>query len=367
MGERTLLSTTADAKERLPNTDLTDPSRRIWIFTTACLPWLTGTAVNPLLRAAHLQRGRAKGLVTLVVPWLDAGDQDKVFPKGVCFERQEEQEAHVRAWLARADLAAESESIAVAFYPGRYHGEFGSIFPMGDLTAMVPDADADVCVLEEPEHLNWFKGEGAPWCDKFNYVIGIIHTNYMFYAWQQPGGLLKSEAVRWHSSWMVRAYCHRILKLSAALQTFAPAKEIIVNTHGVRKTFLDIGMEAERSDFFEGGRGAYFIGKMLWSKGADRLLPLLRAARRRRGHNYCMDIYGSGPDAAAVREKAGEYKLDLTFHEGVDHATLGDYRVLVNPSTSEVLCTTVAEALAMGKFVIIARHPSNEFFFQEHN
>ena len=67
----------------------------IWIVTTAALPWRTGTAMNPLLRALYLIK-MSKKEVTLVIPWLtSAGDRHQVY-KGHSFQTTQDQEKWIR-------------------------------------------------------------------------------------------------------------------------------------------------------------------------------------------------------------------------------------------------------------------------------
>ena len=164
--------------------DLTLPGRHVHIVTTAALPWMTGTAVNPLLRAAYLHRrlmainngqlpplpsnnlttsslkegsssGSMASWVTLVVPWLELPvDQEEVY-NGRVFESMEEQEAYIRGWLrADAGMPDAADGLSIVFYPARYHSQLHSVFAMGDIIDQLPEQERhhlDVCILEEPE------------------------------------------------------------------------------------------------------------------------------------------------------------------------------------------------------------------------
>jgi digalactosyldiacylglycerol synthase len=188
---------------------------------------------------------------------------------------------------------------------------------------------------------------------------------------------------------MVRAYCDKVIKLSPVLQAYAPEKEIVDNVHGIRQEFLNMAKPS--------GNQAYFIGKLLWAKGLDRLLDLQVFYKKKTGDYFAMDVYGSGPEEKAIQQAylgnaataafeesegsnssgsasplASYYKraprrqaLPVAFLGRLDHAKVPvAYKIFVNPSVTEVLCTTTAEALAMGKFVVIPNHASNIFFQQ---
>jgi hypothetical protein len=202
-----------------PQSDLSLPGRHIHIVTTAALPWFTGTAVNPLLRAAYLHRktqeinahnATRRRWVTLLIPWLELPEDQKLLYNGRVFASAKEQERYIRDWLIQEadmpDAACEEKGLEILFYPGRYHTGLGSIFAMGDIIDTIVNSDAtnttipgnttssdanqtsplvaiveprqlDVCILEEPEHCNWYRAPGDGWTKRFHYVVGIVHTS----------------------------------------------------------------------------------------------------------------------------------------------------------------------------------------------
>lgn len=276
------------------------------------------------------------------------------------------------------------------------------------------------------------------------------------------------------SAAMIKAYCHKVIKLSAVLHAFAPEKEVTENVHGVRNEFIQVD---DDYSFDDANGEIYFIGKLLWAKGLNILLDLQEHYKEMTGEYFPVNVYGSGPDQDGIQRaylvrwpqklKGAEFQdiamirqnlftrlftwmnrrrpkrrasaeqlykeillvleelstkarksveglpkmlsdqveeipvkfreamenltadlskatsqltdiglprtlyelrqqpVPATFHGRVDHAALkGSHKIFVNPSVSEVLCTTTAEALAMGKFVIIPVHPSNTFFLR---
>ncbi|KAL7552678.1 hypothetical protein ACHAWF_015906 [Thalassiosira exigua] len=459
-----------DDEDITPQSNLLLPNRSIYVVTTAALPWRTGTAVNPLLRAAYLSR-RAKEInnqtsfvqsgenhnctydvppqqmVTLVVPWLELEeDRLELYGRDRLFADMQEQECYIREWLrsdaGMGDVADAVTGLRIIFYPARYHPGLKSIFAMGDICAALQNATggdslADAaCILEEPEHLNWYRHPGEGWTKVFGYVVGIVHTNYVEYAGTQFHGLWTAPAIQVMSSAMIRAYCHKVIKLSGVLQSYAPEKESIENVHGVREDFIAEGERralssiTKRLPLDEGVEGqVYYIGKILWAKGFEQMLELEEFYHDCTGLYFAIDVYGGGPEEGEIkrafhgrrngkdRRESGrgskdesesedesesdleglqslsreyiakklrsiklsppEFEIPKTLHEWrrraipanflgpVDHASLGNkYKVFVNPSISEVLCTTTFEALAMGKFAIIPYHESNKFFMQ---
>ena len=408
----------ASIDEKKKRKSLRDPGRSVAIVTTASLPWMTGTAVNPLLRAAYLAKRGAHD-VTLVVPWLPPAEQALIHPS-VIFQTPEAQAAYVRQWV-QDRCGFSPTNMKLDFYPGRYATDKYSIIPVGDVSAYITSPKRrDVAILEEPEHLNWYHS-GGRWSDTFEHVVGVVHTNYLEDARLEQHGEVKEAAMRFVNSWVSRMHCHKIIKLSDAVQDFPRSQTM--NVHGVSPVFLEVGRRkataaaqaraaeadpdaaaaqavghtvgralaslgarAERagagSERSESGIAAFaeavHPSREVFTKGATSSAggvgqgfhELLQCVEE---HNASasgasfpleMDVFGSGEDFSDVSSTSAAKRLPLTFKGRADHASdqMHDYKVFVNPSLSDVVATTTAEALAMGKFAIVAQHPSNAFF-----
>lgn len=343
--------------------DFTRQFERVAVVTTAAPPWLTGTAVNPAIRAAYLQNMGHD--VTLVVPFIPPAQQSSIFSEGIEFPTPPDQlPALMEAIDKRVDFPL--HGLKVIFYPGRYDTVLGSIIPEGNVQEYVPE-ETNLVILEEPEHLTWYH-TGRRWTKAFPHVVGIMHTNYVDYI-SRTAGKAAAGTIQQLNRFLVGQHVQLAIKLSDAVQTLP--RQVTCFVHGVAGSFLKTGDQVKEASekqetFFT--KDAYFLGKVLWAKGYQELIDIFTASS-----DACLragipqphiDIFGSGADLASIKREAERKQLSMTFHGPIDHMSpdMREYRAFVNPSTSDVVATTSAEALAMGKWLIVPRHACNVFF-----
>jgi digalactosyldiacylglycerol synthase len=215
-----------------------------------------------------------------------------------------------------------------------------------------------------------------------------MHTNYVDYA-RRMAGDTAAATLRRLNRFLCRQHTHKVIKLSDAVQDLPRQETCFV--HGVSNGFLAVGdsiAEAGRPNKLGSDdeskkrnvdqqsslstpvftKGAYFLGKALWAKGFGELVDRctehkVHCEARGRCADF-IDAYGMGPQLEAIKQEVHRRGLALRFLGPKDHLSpeIAAYRTFVNPSTSDVVATTSAEALAMGKWLVVPLHPCNEFF-----
>ena len=315
--------------------------KTVGIVATSALPWRTGTSINPLMRAFYLARRNMA--VTLYLPWVDGKQQAGLFSRHMVCATKEAQEAYSRAYLPRSYCP----NLRIVFYPGKYFPKIGSILPLVSPARFA--ASCDWLLLEEPEHLHWLYPFSC-YGKRMGRITGIVLTNYSFFA--QRGGKFFQRLFNHYNSWVARWHCHDLIRIGAGITNFPWARTLNVN--GVHPDFFQVPRPGFHS------RSAYFMGTMLWEKGYKELIDLLGSV-----HSGGIDIYGDGMDRQAILKyaKANRVRFVCKGRSTNPPQDLAGYKILINTSRSEGLCTVTADALAMGKFVILPRHPSNAFFY----
>ncbi|MCL1127949.1 glycosyltransferase [Shewanella surugensis] len=320
--------------------------KSIYIITTASLPWRTGTSINPLYRSICL--AKMENNVTLLLPWLNRKSQQQLYHQE--FKSTSELVSFINEEIK------DSKLINIEFYQARLITLSGlqSIYPKERIDRIIPFCET--LIIEEPERLlllTLFKRL------KFNpnNIIGVIHTNYDYFLIKHYPKWVRN-VLRLYTTFLMNKYCHRIIHLSKVTQkTFNNGEILPIN--GVRKEYFST-LHLSKPD-----TSVYFIGKVIWEKGFKELIDLMSYANL----NLTIDCYGNGHNKQQIIQYANKNNVNLNIHSTITHPAhdLQRYKIFINPSYSEVLCTTTLEAIAMGKWVLIPKHISNDYFYQFKN
>eukprot|EP00520_Triparma_pacifica_P007506 CAMPEP_0118666104 /NCGR_PEP_ID=MMETSP0785-20121206/19017_1 /TAXON_ID=91992 /ORGANISM="Bolidomonas pacifica, Strain CCMP 1866" /LENGTH=235 /DNA_ID=CAMNT_0006560353 /DNA_START=404 /DNA_END=1108 /DNA_ORIENTATION=- len=147
------------------------------------------------------------------------------------FPTTHHQKVYIKNWLHSNSIPPSIiQSLKIHFYPSRYHPGHHSIFSISDtisqalsvncgitLENVTNETKGDVIILEEPEHLNWYRIPSQThksFRTAFAYSIGIIHTNYIAYISQHYARFFGARVgVKAVSEALVKANCDVVVKL----------------------------------------------------------------------------------------------------------------------------------------------------------
>ncbi|WP_086933209.1 glycosyltransferase [Agarilytica rhodophyticola] len=316
--------------------------RDVTIITTACLPWFTGTSINPMIKASELSKNNI--CVKLMVPWLSLEDQKKIY--SVQFNSQKEQLDYINSYLDEHNYSR----MDIIFYDGAYIPWYG-IVPSEKFLDKVPVNN--YLILEEIDHLLINK----PFAKFLRArpdlrIMGVIHTNYPYY-WRKYFRFLPDFLYKFMIKNIYGVLHYAILKRNAhRLVALSPAIDFY---RGISYQCLHgVGDEFFHEDSVENMSDVYFIGKIIKEKSIDSFIDVANALP-----DVKFDLWGKFFDTYADK-----FTGNIT-HRGETaepSKSLKSYKIFFNPSQSEVLCTTTLEAIAMKKIVILPDVPCNQVF-----
>ena len=283
------------------------------------------------------------------VPWLGAASQKRLWGK-VLFASPDEQADWLREEAHRLGVPPLPE---IFFFKGIFSKTLFSIFIVEDAFAAAPPAR--YFLVQEPEHFGWVPLNSSKRRVGAEKIAGIVMTNYGAYIRRpgRPDRATFARLVEWRHKRLMRKHADVIVPLSPALD-LAGVEDLVTwrQVTGVLQAFAEVPPAPDENE------GIYFLGRLTWDKGLDIVIEMARRM------NVPIDVYGDGPDQAAIRAMAAERRAPVRFlgPSASPWEVLADYRVFFNPSLSEVLCSTTAEALVAGRHVVIPNCPANRPF-----
>lgn len=312
------------------------------VLTSAALPWMTGPSFISLWHACGLS---ALGYrVAYLLPWLDAASQERLWGEQR-FADFDEQVAWLRA--EAADLGC-PDLPECRPYRGRYLAKLKSIMPLEDVFRAAPPSRS--LIASEPEHLCWYPFTRRRKHIRAERTLGLSMTDYETYIRMSdlPAPRHVARLVSYLHGRALRLRIDLPLSLSPAL-TLPGVSMPVERITGVSRGYAHVPAVAP------GTRGVYFLGSFLWEKGLEDLVQIAKRA------DQPMDVIGAGRHEDAFRDLVQREKAPLTI-KGPNTRfwdDIGNYRVMLNPSKSEVLCTATADALVSGRHVVLPECPGN--------